>query len=205
MKLFDIQTGLFYPGSSITTRFGWDPDPPGPRIHHAVDRAGSAAIVCLPFAAERVEWIDEDANGCSVLRAFCDDSTLELRMLHFLRAELSPGILEAVAKGRPTLTGQPIGPAGNKGLAVSKHGGDGRHVHYQLMLVPGAYDAELDTLAPTWSVDRRKELAARYGPAFLRDCVAREVAWINERALCRRDPWTGRLRIIIDSAGILGL
>lgn len=205
MRLSEIQTGLFYPGSVITTRFGWDLDPPGPRLHHAIDRAGSASIVCLPFAAERVQWIDSDANGCSVLRVFADSGAIELRMLHFLGDELSPGIPYAIKGGHGLLCGQPIGPAGNMGLSVSKHGGDGRHVHYQLMLIPGVFDDELSAIAPTWNVDRRKELAVRYGSAFLRECAVRQVTWINERALCRMDPWTSKPRVIIDSVGLLGL
>jgi hypothetical protein len=204
MNLQELDLDNFFPGSSITTRFGWDLDPPGPRIHHAVDRAGPG-IVCLPFAAERVEWTDEDANGCSVLRVFADGDALELRLLHFIKAELSPGILAAVAAKQGLPSGQPIGPTGNKGLSVSTIGGDGRHVHYQLMLKPGIYDEELNHIAPAWAIDRRDALSAKYGPVFVRECASRRVTWINERALQRADPWTGRQRIIIDSARILGL
>jgi hypothetical protein len=204
MNLGELDLENFFPGSTITTRFGWDLDPPGPRIHHAIDRAGKG-IVCLPFAAERMEWVDEDANGCSVLRAFADGGAFELRLLHFIKAELSPGILAAVQARQGLPSGQPIGPAGNKGLSVSLFGGDGRHVHYQLMLKPGIYDQELEHILPGWSIDRRDELARRYGPAFVRECATRGITWINEQALERADPWTGRQRIIIDSAGILGL
>lgn len=204
MHLSELSLDVFFPGSTITTRFGWDRDPPGPRIHHAVDRAGPG-VVRLPFDAERIEWVDADANGCSVLRAFADGGALELRMLHFLREELDPAVREAANSSGGLGAGQVIGPAGNKGMSISGNGGDGRHVHYQLMLKPRIYDGELEHLAPLWSVDRKDELARRYGPTFLRECAARGIAWINEQALERSDPWTGRQRIIIDTAGILGL
>jgi hypothetical protein len=209
MLLKELKLENFFPGSTITTLFGWDKDPPGPRIHHAIDRAGQG-IVTLPFEAERIEWIDHDGLGCSVLRAFADDGALELRLLHFNKEELSPGILPAAAAGAGLPKGQPIGPTGNTGLSIARvrpdgTKGDGRHVHYQLMLKPGHYEAELDELCPGWQNDDKQELSRALGEAFVTECAARKVAWINTKALCRSDPWTGRLRIIIDTAEILGL
>jgi hypothetical protein len=206
MKLTDLRESIFFPGSSITTPFGWDAEtfPDAPRIHHAIDRAGPG-VIRLPFDAERIEWIGADANGCSVLRAFALDGALELRMLHFIRDELKPEILRSAVVGRGAPAGIELGPAGNKGLSVSTTRGDGRHLHYQLMLRPGAFDAELDQLTPAWSTNQREALAKRWGIAFLRECVTRKITWINGIALERMDPWTGRKRIIIDSAGILGL
>lgn len=206
MRLIDIKPGAFFPGSVITTRFGWDPVPPGPRIHHAVDRAGTG-IVCLPFDAERAEFIRADAQGNSVLRLFAAGGALELRLLHFLPGELSGEIQAAchIKRGRPLPAGTPIGPAGNAGLSVSVTGGDGRHVHYSLLLSPGAYDAELSRLAPGWSSDASPAWRAQYGEAFDKEKRTRGIRWINGLALIKHDPWTGKDRIIVNTASVMGL
>jgi hypothetical protein len=203
MMLSELELVNFFPGSTITTRFGWDKDPPGPRIHHAVDRAGPGDVR-LPFDAEKVEWIDADGQGNSVIRAFADGGALELRMLHFIRAEIDPDFLHAALAGHAVKEGAKIGPTGNKGLSVATvPGGTGRHVHYSLLLRPGIYDDELDALSPGWRVDLRDQLAHEHGPAFIRECTARGVIWINPEAMQKQDPWTGKARIIIDTARIL--
>lgn len=198
MNLPELHPEVFFPDSIPTTPFGWDPVtfPEAPRIHHAVDRAG-AGVVSAPFAASRVAWVDQDAQGNSVLRLFA--GPLELRMLHFRKAELAREVLSAVEAGTGLPAGQPLAPAGDVGI------GTGRHLHYQFMLTPVEEYPEIDELAPGWLEDDSGKMRERYGMAFVREVAARSILWINERALCRRDPWTGKLRLIIDSAGILGL
>jgi hypothetical protein len=203
MILSELGLANFFPGSTITTRFGWDKDPPGPRLHHAVDRAGPG-VVHLPFDAEKVEWIDADAQGNSVIRAFADSGALELRMLHFLKEEVDPAFLHAALKGGPAPSGFPIGPTGNKGIFVASSEGTGRHVHYSLLLKPGVYDEDLDQIAPGWNIDLKDQLVNEHGSAFIRECAARGVRWINTKALEKVDPWTGKARILIDTAGVLG-
>ncbi|MBL8967012.1 MAG: hypothetical protein JNG85_08385 [Spirochaetaceae bacterium] len=194
---------IFFPGAQVTTRFGWDLEPPGPRIHHAIDKAGRG-IVCAPFGFERVEWIDRDALGCSVLRCFADSGQIELRILHFLKAELSPGLADAISRGRGLPAGAPLAPAGNVGLSLSRSGGDGRHVHYSLLLDHTAYGLEMTSLRPGWGVDKRAEFTKRYGPEFEADCKRRQVRWISEVACGKHDPWTQRERVIVDSMAFFG-
>jgi len=198
MRLTDIDASVFFPGSQITTAFGWDPDPRfGPRVHHAVDRAG-AGMVRLPFAAKRLDWKNADTVGNSVLRAFADPG-IELRMLHFRPNERTPDLLNALRNGRGLPAGAPLAPAGDVGI------GSGRHVHYQLMLDPECDWTELDKLVPGWTQDDKTDWLSRYGLAFALERSRRGIRWINTRALRRADPWTGMDRIIIDSATILGL
>ena len=126
--LLSLSPSVFFPGSVVTTPFGWDDRtfPGRPRIHPAVDRAGKG-IVHSPIAATRVIWIDNDAEECSVLRLLFVGG--EIRLLHFIRSELDSGALAAGIAGASLDLGAPLGPTGNHGLSVSKSGGDGRHVH----------------------------------------------------------------------------
>ena len=196
----------FYPESVITTRFGWDATtfPGAPRIHHAVDRAGPG-IVRIPFDADRVEWHDADAQGNSVLRAFADGGAMELRMLHFLPGELSAELRESIKHAREVPRGTPIGPVGNKGIAVAAAGGTGRHVHYSLMLMPGFYDDQLDEVAPGWRLDRTAEFSRLYGSHFVVERTRRAIRWMNDKVICKGDPWTNAERLVVDSATIFGL
>lgn len=195
-----ITPSLFFPHSTITTGFGWDPYtyPGHPRIHTAVDRAGKG-IVHTPIAAEKTAWLDNDAEGCSVFRLFFDGG--EFRMLHFLRGELDSGALAAALAGAPLGQGAPIGPTGNHGLSVSKSGGDGRHVHYSLILEPGAYDEDLKTLAGAgWNSDHSADYRSRLGPAFIAQAAQRGIRWMNAFIIARADPYyDGKLRFYVNT------
>jgi len=190
----------FFPRSVITTPFGWDTKtfPTRPRLHHAVDRAGSG-IVHTPVEAESSQWIDDDAEGCSVLRLFFPGG--EFRMLHFIRGELESAVLSAALVKAPIPAGTPIGPTGNHGLSVPLNGGTGRHVHYCLILEPGVYDDKLKILAGAgWNNDHMSDYRSQYGKAFIADTAARGVRWMNEFIVARADPYyDGKLRFVVNT------
>jgi hypothetical protein len=194
---------VFFPGSTVTTRFGWDTDPPGPRIHHAIDRAGSG-IVHSPIAASSSAWIDNDAQACSVIRLIIDGG--ELRLLHFIRSELVEDTLQDLLKGASIEAGQPLGPTGNHGLSIPSKGGTGRHVHYSLVLKPGAYDKDLaDHFGPGWKNDWSADYRAKYGRAYIEEAAKRGVRWANDSIIAKADPYAdGRLRFYVNTT-TLGL
>jgi hypothetical protein len=189
----------FFPGSTVTTRFGWDEYtfPGRPRIHPAIDRAGRGTI-SVPVDAASSQWIRADSQGCSVLRLFFRGG--ELRMLHFNQAELSNGALAKALVGAPIAKGEKIGPAGNTGLSVSKSGGDGRHLHLSLVLEPGTYDDQLcRVIGDGWNVDRAVSWRDRYGRPFIDECSRRSITWMNQHVIARYDPYyNGRMRYYID-------
>jgi hypothetical protein len=201
-----LDCSVFFPSSTITTGFGWDPltFPGHPRIHTAVDRAGKG-IVHSPVSASRTAWIDNDAEGCSVFRLFFDGG--EFRMLHFLRAELDSGALAAAIAHAPLAKGAPIGPTGNHGLSVPMNGGTGRHVHYSLILEPGAYDNDLQVLSGgSWNSDRTSDYRAKYGAPFISQAAQRGIQWMNEFCIARNDPYyDGKLRFYINTYRFFGM
>lgn len=206
MKLA-IDHSVFLPYSLVTTDFGWDPwtFPGRPRIHPAVDRAGSG-IVRSPVAAARSQWINNDAEGSSVLRLFFEGG--EFRMLHFIREELDSGALAAAIAGAPLALGAAIGPTGNHGLSVSKNGkGTGRHVHYSLVLEPGVYDDDLRyQVGRDWNADRTGEYRSKYGPDFSAQVTQRGISWMNEIVIARNDPYyNGSLRYYVNTGKLFDL
>jgi hypothetical protein len=203
--LLPLSPSVFFPGSIVTTPFGWDATsfPGRPRIHPAVDRAGKG-IVRSPLAAKKAVWIDNDAEGCSVLRLFFDGG--ELRLLHFIREELDSGALAAGIAGAPLELGAPIGPAGNHGLSVSTKGGDGRHVHCSLILEPKVYDSVLAArIGSIWASDYSKDYRAQYGAAFSAQAAQRGIEWMNAYIIARHDPYySGSIRYFVNPV-IFGL
>jgi hypothetical protein len=191
----------FFLNSQVTTAFGWDPFTfkARPRIHPALDRAGKGIVFC-PVEAERSKWIDDDAEGCSVLRLFFPGG--ELRMLHFIREELDSGALSAGLAGAGLKMGSPIGPTGNHGLSASVNGGDGRHVHFSLILEPGAYDDELRAkIGSIWDSDYSADYRARYGTPFIDEAKKRGITWMNARIIARHDPYySGAIRFYVNPA-----
>jgi hypothetical protein len=200
MKL-DIDPSVFLPGSQIAVGFGWDPCTfkNRPRIHTAIDRAGMG-IVRSPIAAEKTAWIDNDAEYCSVFRLFFAGG--ELRMLHFIRGELDSGALAAALVGAGLEIGAPIGPTGNHGLSVSSNGGNGRHVHYSIILEPGVYNDDLEArLGASWNSDYSANFRAKYGPAFIDQVKQRCITWMNTKVIARHDPYyNGALRFYVNPA-----
>jgi hypothetical protein len=197
---------FFFPKSVITTPFGWDAEtfPSAPRLHHAVDRAGKGSVFS-PVKAEKVIWIDSDSQGNSVLRLIFLGG--EVRILHFLRDELDSLILASAISNAGIDAGTRIGPAGNKGISISSSGGDGRHIHYSLILSPGAYDDQLAQLAgPGWNSDRSSDFRAKYGKAFIQEAAIRGVRWMNQYVIAKADPYyVGRIRFVVDSVKLFGL
>ncbi|HOX30895.1 MAG TPA: hypothetical protein PLB91_01115 [Spirochaetales bacterium] len=200
MKL-NVYPTIFLPGSQVTTGFGWDPYtfPSRPRIHTAIDRAGPGVVRC-PLEAERSVWIDDDAEGCSVLRLFFSGG--ELRLLHFIRGELDSGALAAGLSGAGLALGDPIGPAGNHGLSVKAKGGTGRHVHCSLVLEPGQYDGDLEArIGSIWHNDYSTDYRARYGQPFVAQAKQRGIKWMNAHIIARFDPYyNGALRFYVNPA-----
>jgi hypothetical protein len=200
MKL-NVDASVFFPGSQVTTAFGWDPYTfrNRPRIHPAIDRAGKG-LVHSPLKAERSAWIDNDAEGCSVLRLFFEGG--ELRLLHFIRGELDSGALAAAITGAGLEAGAPIGPTGNHGLSVAAGSGDGRHVHYSLVLEPGVYDDDLATkIGSIWNSDYSSSYRDRYKQPFIDEVRARGITWMNAHIIARHDPYyDGKLRLYINPA-----
>jgi hypothetical protein len=189
----------FFPGSTITTRFGWDEDTFAgrPRIHPAIDRAGRGTVY-VPVNALSCQWIDADSEGCSVLRLFFPGG--ELRLLHFNRDELDSGILASCLANASISKDSPIGSAGNTGISVSKRGGDGRHVHLSLIVEPGRYDDQLHrVIGDGWNNDRSSDWRARYGKPFIDECQKRSIFWMNQHIIARYDPYySGKPRFFID-------
>lgn len=205
-QVFDPSLSNFFPGSIITTDFGWDPWTfrGRPRIHVAVDRAGPG-LVRSPIEAEQSSWIDNDAEGCSVFRLFFEGG--EFRMLHFLREELDSGALASAITHAPLALGAPIGPVGNHGLSVPSRGGSGRHVHYSLILEPGIYDDDLAVLVgERWAEDLSSTYRTRLGPAFTSQVTIRGIQWMNESIIARKDPYyNGALRFYLNTNRLFGL
>jgi hypothetical protein len=200
MKL-NIDPSVFLSNSQVTTGFGWDPYTfkNRPRIHPAIDRAGRG-IVRSPLKARRAIWIDDDAEGCSVLRLLFEGG--ELRLLHFIRGELDSGALAAAIAGAGLEIGSPLAPTGNHGLSVSSGKGDGRHVHYSLVLEPGAYDDDLlARIGQIWNSDYTSTYRARYGQSFIVDAAKRGITWMNAHVIARHDPYyDGKLRFYVNPA-----
>jgi len=194
----------FFPKSTVTTKFGWDDKtyPRSPRIHHAVDRAGPG-VVSVPIDVDRVKWVDEDGLGCSVLRL--QGNGFELRCLHFIKTELNATLVDAIKNYLSVKSGVVIGPAGNKGLSVASKGGTGRHVHYQLLLEPGAYDDQLDAIHPGWLDNKIPEYTAKYGKKFTIEIAYRGILWMNEVAMEKYDPWFGKRLYCVDPLTLYGL
>jgi hypothetical protein len=194
-----------FPGSSITTGFGWDKMtfPKAPRIHHAIDRAGKGNIFC-PIDAGRVKWLDEDSNGCSVLRLIGDG--IEIRMLHFIKDEVNPAVMDAVANKSALAISTVIGPAGNKGQSVSTvKGGSGRHLHYQTMLEPGVHDRFLASVRADWDVDNTKVFTAQYGKLFTAEVKKRGIWWMNDYVIFKHDAISASEKYVIDSTVFFNL
>lgn len=199
----------FFSGSIITTPFGWDRgpadaanlDPCGnvwPRLHHAIDRFGRE-VVESPIDAEAVIFLPRDAQGNSVLRLIGDDA--EARLYHFRQAEFSDEAAAAIETGGKLAMGAPIAPAGDVGLGFG-----GAHLHYSIILWPGAYDDFLkEALGDEWDIDRTAAMAAQYGKPFLGQIAQRRVKWMNDAIIARVDPFSGRLGYFVDSWRIFGL
>lgn len=199
MKLKDIEAGTFFPGRVVTTKFGWDPDKRfGPRIHHAVDYAHEkSGMTFVPFNAMRVEFINKDSQGNSVLRLMSPN--LELRLFHYRREELSLEILQATRLKLGIRSGSPLAPPGDVGI------GSGRHVHAQLVLTPGVFEGELDFMKPGWNESVYDQYEELYGDAFVKEFAKRRCGWISSCALSRIDPYAQAERILIDTETILGM
>jgi hypothetical protein len=198
MKL-SIRPDIFFPGSVITTDFGWDTKtfPGKPRIHAALDRAGPSRVH-TPIESERSAWLDNDAEGNSVLRLFFPGG--EFRMLHFIRDELDSGCLAAALAGAGLAIGAPIGPVGNHGIFVASKGGTGRHVHLSLIVEPDSYDEDLaERIGSGWNTDSSADYLARYGSAYANQVKQRGIEWMNEHLIARHDPYYGgRLRYYVN-------
>lgn len=187
---------VFFPGSVITTRFGWDPTPPGPRIHHAIDRAGPGDLY-TPEDYLRATWIPKDAQGNTILRLIGEGR--ELRIYHLYLTELSPTLREAIGLGKDVPAGTKIGPAGNVGIFVASAKGTGRHAHYVYYVDPQQHEEELDKRLTGWQINRIKEIEAKLGRAFTDEIKKREISAYNDLAITKLDPWTKRVRVIVNT------
>jgi hypothetical protein len=208
-----------YPSSTITVPFGWDSKtfPDAPRIHHAIDRALPDKLIAskgfrrgdypvfAPCNFDGAAWIDADATGSSVLRLIKADGA-ELRILHFIKAELFPGVARAIGETGIS-EGAPIGPAGNQGLSVSKTGGDGRHIHYSWIIPIARYTSNaLDRkYGERWRVSETKKWNDLYGEPFRKDLIKRGISSINADFIIKTDPYIPGNVLIVNSYTIMGL
>lgn len=209
-----INPSLFFPRSVVTVPFGVDAKTFGePRLHIAVDRALPLTLeprfgefpVCNPATLIKTVLYPDDGTTLHGSMIRLVGASFEIRMLHFIPAELRPAALARLRSGTPLDRGDAIGPAGNKGLAVSNIGGSGRHVHYTLVLKPGVHDEELAARWPDWKKDETPQWGETYGAVIREELRRKNVQWGNAHVIARIDPHWGVLTYQVDSMGLLGL
>jgi hypothetical protein len=212
----------FFPRSSITLNYGIDAKtfPGKPRIHPIdralpldLDRRYQEFPVYVPCIYKKTKWIDDDGTGCaqtgrpgnSVLRLLGDG--FEVRILHFRKEEMSEEFRALMIQELPAFPGDPIGPAGNKGLSIGLNGHSGRHIHYELILEPGKYDDDLTEKygGLEWKKDYLPAYVNEYGSKLELDRLRRRVSWMNSQVIARIDPGYGKLMYSVNSYKLLGL
>jgi hypothetical protein len=183
----------WFTGKLSANNFGWDPltlknsdANIWPRIHLGDDFSPKDGRVfenpILTIISGRVEWIDADDQGNSVLRQFAGD--IEIRYYHLRKAELSRAVKDALENHTPLEAGTVIGPCGDVGL------GHGRHIHVAIVAADGTDLSAI--LGQGWDEDRTDDLAARYGKVFLEKAHApnRRIIKMNDLMIYRIDGMT---------------